>query len=201
MATRVMIADDHAILRYGVRSLIEAEGSFSVIAEIESVDALKQQAVELQPDIILLDYLMPGGDAFSVAMYVKRRYPKIKILFYTAIDSPAILTKMNNSCVDGVLLKQDPSSDLIKALISIRNHNRYISNRVQECSAHAKVDLTTREVQVLHMILMGFRRSTIAEKLEISPETIKTHRKNLMRKLEVQNITELVHRAKEFSLY
>lgn len=85
--------------------------------------------------------------------------------------------------------------------MSIRNNVRYVSARVLEHTAQLDIELTTRETQILHMILMGFRRSKIAEKLEVSPETIKTHRKNLMRKLDVNNITELVHRAQEFRLY
>lgn len=201
MATNVIIADDHAILRHGVRSLLEADGSFTIIAEIESVEDLKKQASHLQPDIIILDYLMPGGDSFAVAVYLKRRYPNIKILIYTALDSSAILKKIYLSCVDGILLKQDPTLELFKALMSIRNNVRYVSARVLEHTAQLDIELTTRETQILHMILMGFRRSKIAEKLEVSPETIKTHRKNLMRKLDVNNITELVHRAQEFRLY
>lgn len=201
MATTVMIADDHDIVRYGVKSLLEAEGSFSVIADIKDVNGMKEQAIQLQPDIILLDYLMPGGDTFAIATYLKRRYPQMKILIYTAIDSSAILKKLQLSCLDGILLKQESSKELLKALHSIRNNNRYVSVRVRDYTAHSETDLTTREVQILQMILMGFPRSKIAEQLELSPETIKTHRKNLMRKLEVQNITELVHRAKEFSLY
>lgn len=200
MTSRVIIADDHSIVRSGVKSLLEADGGYSVIAELRDVIELKALADKTKPDIIILDYLMPGDDTFSIALEIKRISRDTKILIYTGLDSSMILSKLCRSDIDGILLKQDAISELLKALRIIKTGIRYISPRTREYTAYTDVQLTAREVQILRMILLGFSRSKIAEKLDVSPETIKSHRKNLMRKLEVQNVAELIQRSKDFQL-
>lgn len=197
---KIVVADDHAIVREGLRRLIHAQDTLEVVAEVESAVHLKQVVAELQPELILLDYRMPGADTYAIAEYIKKRYPKTKILVFTAVQSGPLLKEMIESRIDGLVLKQDSNAELIAAINQIGQGIRYFSPSVQDCLKELEVYLTGRELQILNMIVMGLPRSQIAKQLEVSPETVKTHRKNLMKKLNVQTALELVNKAKALNL-
>lgn len=197
---RVIIADDHDVVRFGLRALLEADGSFEVVAETGDLSELKLLVHNQPVDLVILDYSMPGGHSVAVANYLKKRYPHIKILIFTAQQSAIILKELYLSLVDGILLKQNHTRELLTALADLNKGNRYISKQVLHIVSDLNLDLTGRELQILHLILQGLSRSSIAEQLDVSAETIKTHRRNLMRKLEVNNVTQLVAKANQLDL-
>ena len=197
---RVIIADDHQVVRFGLKALLESEGSYQVVAEAENLNDLKVLVQEQEPNIVILDYKMPGGHAVAVANYLKRRHSELKILIFTAQESAVILKELYLSLVDGVLLKQDQSSEVLVALRVICAGQRYVSQKVIEYVGNIDLELTSREMQILQLILQGLPRSRIASQLDVSAETVKTHRRNLMRKLEVQNVTQLVNKDNELKI-
>lgn len=201
MMKQVILAENHSIVRVGIKSVLDATGGYNVAAELDEASGLTQLAIDVEPDLIIVDLLIPGGDTLSSLLEIKRCCKSTKILIFTALDSPKKLKKMCATAIDGILLKQDSSSELIKAIEVLNNGKRYLSPNTLKYTSYEDIHLTTREVQILHLILLGFKRSHIAEKLEVSPETIKSHRKNLMRKLNAKNITQLINRAKELELY
>ncbi|MCG8669801.1 MAG: response regulator transcription factor [Pseudomonadales bacterium] len=197
---RVIIADDHEVVRFGVRALLESLGGYEVVAEIGELDQLKELVHNLSPDLLILDYQMPGGHSAALSNYLKKRYPNLKILVFTGQQSAAILREIYLSQVDGILLKQDKSKEMLVALENITQNKRYVSSHVLSVSQEIDIELTAREMQILQLILDGLPRSTIADQLDVSVETIKTHRRNLMRKLDVQNVTQLVTKASQLRL-
>ena len=197
---RVIIADDHDVVRFGIRVLLEAEGSYQVSAETGDLAELKLLVQKVPADLIILDYKMPGGHAVAVTNYLKRRFPALKVLMFTAHRSAFIMQELYLSLADGILLKQDQASELLVALKTLQAGKRYISKEVRHLVTDMDLDLTSREIQILHLILEGLPRSIIAEQLDVSTETIKTHRRNLMRKLNVSNVTQLVTKASQLNL-
>ncbi len=197
---KIILAEDHAIFRDCLRLLIESQTTYEIVAEVETVPDLKKAAIEFKPDVLILDYKMPGGDTFAVAQYLKQRYPEIAIICLTASDSPLVLQKLASSKIDGLLKKEGSSAELLDAISKVRSGDQYISPLVVPFLQHSEVALTQRELQVLTLIANGMKRSDIAAQLKLSPETIKTHRRNLMSKLEVNTVAALISKAKILQL-
>ncbi len=197
---KIILAEDHAIFRDCLRLLIESQTSYEIVAEVESVPDLKKAAIEFKPDVLILDYKMPGGDTFAVAQYLKQRYPEIAIICLTASDSPLVLQKIAASKIDGLLKKESSSEELLEAINKVHSGAQYISPLVEPYLQHAEVILTQREFQVLSLIAKGMKRSDIAAQLTLSPETIKTHRRNLMSKLGVNSVASLINKAKTLGI-
>ncbi len=197
---KIILAEDHAIFRDCLRLLIESQTSYEIVAEVESVPDLKKAAIEFKPDVLILDYKMPGGDTFAVAQYLKQRYPEIAIICLTASDSPLVLQKIAASKIDGLLKKESSSEELLEAINKVHSGAQYISPLVEPYLQHAEVILTQREFQVLSLIAKGMKRSDIAAQLTLSPETIKTHRRNLMSKLGVNSVASLITKARTLGI-
>lgn len=194
----VIIADDHSIVRTGVRHLLETQ-QHVVVAELDRLDELKTAVAEHEPDLVILDYRIPGGDAFAYADYLKRRH-NLKVIIFTASESATLFQELVNSRIDGVLSKQDSHEELLQAIDAIQEGRQYVSSRVESIVNDAAISLTARELQVLNMITLGLSGTVIAKQLGVSAETVKTHRKNLMRKLQVQNLSEMIQKAKDLDL-
>ncbi|NRB41119.1 MAG: response regulator transcription factor [Pseudomonadales bacterium] len=197
---KIILAEDHAIFRDCLRLLIESKTTHEIVAEVETVPELKKAAVKYKPDILIFDYKMPGGDTFAVAQYLKKRYPEISIICLTASDSPLVLQKLAASKIDGLLRKEGSANELLDAISQVRSGAKYISPLVQPYLQHSAVALTQRELQVLAMIADGMKRGDIATQLGLSPETIKSHRRNLMSKLEVNTVAALIAKAQVLKL-
>lgn len=196
---KLIIADDHSIVRSGVSHLLKQHSRYEVLAEVSDLISLVESVNTLVPDLIILDYRIPGGDAFATALQLMH-LSNTGILMYTACESPALLQEICDSPIEGIVLKQDTCSELLIALDTIRSGRRYISESVKTIIKGNEIRLTPRELQILNMIMMGFSRSMISNQLSVSPETVKSHRKNLMRKLDANNVSSLLHRAQELKL-
>jgi two-component system, NarL family, response regulator NreC len=207
MTLNILIADDHSIVRKGLRSLIEAESDFRVVGE--AGDGLKavQLAEQLQPDILILDILMPGLGGLDVAHQVAQRVPTARIIILSMhSNEPYVLAALDHG-VMGYVLKDSATEELILAIRQVMDGKHYLSSTISERAIGAYIerarasrsdpynDLTDREREVLHLAAEGLSNTEIASRLSIGARTVETHRANMMRKLSLQNQVDLIRYA------
>jgi two-component system nitrate/nitrite response regulator NarL len=216
--TRIVLADDHELVRDGIKSLLENEEDFKVVAEAsDGREALKIIAKE-QPDLLIVDIRMPIMNGIEVVKILTKDFPKIKKLVLSMHDSEEYVVESIESGADGYLLKGSNKAEFLKALHSIAAGGKYFSGDISEIiidnfvKGKAKTSqkplstpeeismLTNREKQILELILEGKGNNEIAEALEISRRTAEVHRFNLMKKLNVKNLIELTQKSKELNL-
>ncbi len=197
---KFVLADDHAIVRQGIKTLLSRDSMLSCVAEVDDIDLVMDAVEQQAPDLLILDYKMPGGDAFATALKLKEEKPNLKIIFFTGIHSLELLSKLSQAGFDVLLLKADAPEELLRAIREINKGKKFVSPLVKNEIQKTEIGLTGRELQVLNLILMGWPRKEIADHLDISAETVKTYRKNLMRKLDAHTATEMIIKARELSL-
>ena len=204
MAARytAILADDHDIVRDGLRAAMEKPGlietdGIQVIAEtadgFETLAAVKLH----KPDLVVLDLTMPLSGGAEVLTDIRRWCPETKVVVYSSVDAPGILSMLIEAGVEGMFHKGGSNALLYEKLPLILRGGRFIA---PEClklleGHEGTVELTPREQQTLHMILAGRTTQDIADGLGISPRTAEKHRASLMTKLEVRSVTELMARA------
>jgi two-component system response regulator NreC len=203
----IVVADDHPIVREGLRSLLETEPGISVVGETD--DGL--EAVELvervRPDVLIVDMMMPGLNGLEVTRQVNQRVPETRIIVLSVhADDVYVLGALRNGA-SGYILKESSTAELRVAIHEVVQGRRYLAPPLSERAIEAYVqeadaaavniygDLTSREREVLQLAAEGYGNSEIADRLSISPRTVATHRSNLMRKLDLENQTELVRYA------
>ncbi len=213
----VVIADDHAIVRQGIRTTIEVDLHISVIGEANSGEAAVQLAAELVPDVILLDLVMPGIDGVEATRQIKRVSPHTQVIVLTSYHDDEYIFPALKAGVLSYILKDVSITELIDVIHKAARgesvlHPRVASRVVQELrGARQEVpnlftELTERELEVLRLIADGFTNAAIAEKLVISEKTVKVHVSNILSKLHMLDRTQaavfawqqgLVHRAEQ----
>lgn len=196
----IVIADDHAIFREGLKLLLASQPDFNVVAEFDNVQALKDYAQNQPPDIIILDYHMPNGDTLSALDYLKTRFAALKVIVLTGSRSSAILQKLVASKADAVSLKEGSGQQMLSIIQQVQRGRRVITEQVQACLNDLPAELTTREFQILTQLVRGLSSKEIADMLSIAPKTVDKHRENLMKKLNVSNVVQLVSVAHQFHL-
>lgn len=198
----VFLVDDHEIFRLGLRSLLESETDITVTGEADCGEAGLKDIESSNPDIVVLDYVMPGKSGLEVLEILRRRHPSISVILLTASKSESILTEAINSGAQGVILKQDTSKELVQTVKTVHEGEKAISSSILPLLERADVleDLTKREKQVLRMIAGGYRNREIADDLNISMKTVDTHRTNLMRKLNLHSVVDVVDFANKAGL-
>lgn len=195
MAVKVMIADDHSMIREGLKQLLELEGDFEVIAEAcDGVDCLEKLKTVV-PDILLLDINMPNMNGLEVLQKMKDMKMKVKVLVLTVHNEVEYLLKAVDIGVNGYLLKDSESAELKKAILAVVNGEDYIqpslipvlnSKMLDRDSDSSKIEsLTRRELEVLKMLSYGTYNKEIAEHLNISERTVKNHVSNIFKKIGV----------------
>lgn len=211
---RIVIADDHTIMREGLRSLLEAEAAFEVIGAVDNGRDAVRLATLLKPDLVLMDLAMPHMDGMSAIRELKRRAPDIKILVLTMHKTEEHIRAALQAGASGYLLKDAARAELLIAIVSVMRGRTFISPAVAdrivagyldheapEGAMRARSDtLTAREKQVLKLIAEGRRNKEIAEYLFVSVKTVEKHRANLMSKLDLHNTAELTSFAIQNSL-
>ena len=196
MAIKIMIADDHSMIREGLKSLLELEGDIQVVAEAEDgVDCLEKLKI-CTPDVLLLDINMPRKNGLEVLQTLKSSKSKIKVLVLTVHNEVEYLMK----AVDGYILKDSESAELKKAIFSIVEGENYIqpslipslnSKMIEKNRDEGKIEsLTKRELEVLKLLAVGMYNKEVAEKLNISERTVKNHVSNIFKKIEVTDRTQ-----------
>ena len=200
MAINVMIADDHSMIREGLKQLLELEGDFKVIAEAcDGVECLNKLET-VTPDILLLDINMPNMNGLDVLKKMKEKRMKIKVLVLTIHSEVEYLLKAVDIGVNGYLLKDSESAELKKAILAVVNGDNYIqpslipvlnSKMIDRDKDVMKIEsLTRRELEVLKNLSIGMYNKEIAEKLDISERTVKNHISNIFKKIEVTDRTQ-----------
>ena len=189
---KIILADDHRLFREGLRALLELDGGCQIISEVDNTDDLLADVARFQPDLVLQDYRMPTGGAISSLNQIKERFPHIKIIILTGVQSTGLFKQLIRSNADGILLKEVSGEFLSAAIKDVMKGKRVLSPTVEECLAFEKPKLTSRECQVLEYIIEGLSNEKIATKLTLSSKTIENHRYNLMQKLGVRNVVELL---------
>ncbi|GAB4057569.1 response regulator transcription factor [Uliginosibacterium sediminicola] len=197
---RIIIADDHLIFREGLKLLLASSTDYQLVAEAADAAALKPLIAQHQPDLLIMDYLMPGADSGAVLGYLRQRYPALRIIVLTAERSGSLLRNLLDAGADAILLKEGSSADMLDAIRRVSQGQRYLPERVQALIDDAAVHLTARELQVIKLICAGWSNAAIAESFSLSPRTVDKHRENILRKLGVSNAVQLINKARSLGL-
>jgi len=206
MPLRILVADDHSVVRTGLRTLLESEEGWEVCAEATNGREAVEKARELKPDVAVLDIGMPLVNGIEATRQMKKVSPETEILILTMHDSESLIEEVLGAGARGYILKDDADLNLIRAVDVVRQHKPYLSSRVSEAvsktalppEAEAGLDrrrLTPREREILQLLAEGKSNKEIASFLDISVKTAETHRANIMLKLNFHSITELVRYA------
>jgi len=200
MAIKIMITDDHSMIREGLKSLLELDGDIKVIAEaIDGQDCLNKLET-VHPDVLLLDINMPVMNGLEVLKNLKLRKNKVKVLVLTVHNEVEYLMKAVDIGIQGYVLKDSESAVLKKAIVSIAGGENYIqpslipalnAKMIEKDEDGIKLDnLTTREIDVLRLLAVGMYNKEVAETLNISERTVKNHVSNIFKKLDVTDRTQ-----------
>jgi DNA-binding NarL/FixJ family response regulator len=200
----ILLADDHNIVRQGIRALLEQHQDIQIVGEASDGFTALDLVQKLRPDILLLDIRMPGLKGLEVAKELKDQNVPTRTIILSMYDDESYVAEAFRNGVVGYVLKVSLELHLIQAIHEAMKGRNYLSPPLSQLSVEAYVEkaketsldlyhyLTTRERQVLHLVVDGRTATEIAELLFISPRTVETHRSNLMQKLHVHNHTELI---------
>jgi DNA-binding NarL/FixJ family response regulator len=191
---RVLIADDHAIVRNAVRTIFATIDGVEIVGEAEDGMQAVALAKRIKPDVLLLDVAMPQMGGLAAIGEIKRWSPETRVVIFTGIDRAMTLNELRASGAVGVLLKSCTPQEIADGLSAVIAGQEYIAKGVRELleSGGPMGELTTRERQILSLVAQGKTNAEIAELLHISPKTADNHRTNLMRKLDVHSTAELL---------
>jgi len=211
MAVDIVLADDHGVLRGGLRALLNAEVDLKVIGEAASGDEALRLVPELQPDIVLLDLNMPGPGGIEVTRKLRDLVPETRVLVLTVHEDEGLLREAIESGASGYIIKRAVESELINAIRAVARGEMYIHpsmtrallntpTKRKRAPSGAQESLTPRETDVLRLIVLGYTNRQAAEELGLSVRTVETHRANLMGKLGLKSRVELVRWAADNDL-
>lgn len=201
---RILLVDDHPVVRQGLRQVLESHEGFLVVGEAQDGQEALTLVEELVPDVAILDLAMPGLNGLEVARRIRKRWPTIKMLVLSMHDSEAYVWEAMNEGILGYVLKETATKDLIHAVETVADGQQYLSapitweaikayaDKITSSSLDPYDTLTDREREILHMLAQGQNRNMIATKLSISTRTVDTHRTNFMRKLNLINQAEMI---------
>ncbi len=207
----VLIADDHTIVRSGVRMLLEAESDIKVVGEALNGREALELAESLQPDIVLMDITMPEMDGLEATKQLKTRFPEINVLVLTMHRSDEYFFEMLKAGASGYILKGAKTSELINAVRIVQRGEVFLYPsmtqklvqgylQLADWESEGEPSLSPREKEILRLLAEGYSNKEIAEKLVISPSTVHSHRGNLMDKLGLNNRRELIQYARRHGL-
>jgi DNA-binding NarL/FixJ family response regulator len=194
---RVLVVDDHAILRTGIQAVLERERDLSVVGLAENADQAVAKARALQPDVILLDVVMPRKNGFDALPELRKVAPEARVIMLSMQTNPSSIRKALNTGAAGFVAKHASEADLVDAIRRVAAGSRYVDPElagdlvVADCAALTE-SLSERERDVMFMLALGYTNQEVAEQLYISHRTVDTHRAHLMRKLNLQTRAELV---------
>jgi DNA-binding NarL/FixJ family response regulator len=199
---KIIIADDHKIVREGLNALLSSAEEIEIIEEAPNGLILLHQLKTLEPDLVLLDIGMPVMDGIQAAAKIKVEFPKVKILILTTYVEQAKIKKMLKIGVHGYVLKDSGKAALLNAIRTVTEGQNYYDQRVtdivmnsykpQKKATSNNISLTKREKEIALLIVQGKSTKEIAQELFISPFTVDTHRKNIFSKLGINKVASLV---------
>ena len=202
-ALRVVIADDHAMVRNGLRVLLEMEPDLAVVAEADSVAATTASLREHAPDVLILDVHLGSENGLDAMPALLDASPTTRVLVLTMQDDPAFARKALRTGASGYVLKEAPRADLVAAVRAVVRDETYLHPQLAARLVREEEperELTPRELEILRLIALGHTNAEVARDLFLSVRTIETHRANIQRKLGVSGRAELVRCALEREL-
>jgi len=212
---KILIADDHSLIRTGISTLLQGYAEFIVVGEaangIEAVDMTKK----VQPDVVIIDLSMPKMNGIEATRVIRERFPQTRVLVLTMHENEEYIYQIFNSGAGGYVLKNSSREELCEAVRAVANGEKFFSTRVSEImvegfikrgeTLHSEISssdvpLTKREKEILSLVAEGMTNQQIADKLFISPRTVDTHRTNIMQKLDIHDVALLARYAVEHGL-
>ncbi len=218
--TTIVLADDHSLVRDGIRSLLEEESDFEVIGEAASGKEAVALVEQKKPALLIIDIRMPGMNGIEAVEELKRLKNPVKSIILSMHDSEEYILKSLSAGASGYLLKDTGKAEFIKAINTVEQGGKYFSGDISNVlvnnilgqtgsqaitdtsrkTGSNPFDLTNKEIEILELVLSGLTNKQISEKLRKSKRTVETHRFNLMRKMEVKNLIDLSRKAREHNL-
>ncbi len=205
--TTIVLADDHPVVRQGLRALLQAEADLQVMGEAGNGLEAAQLVERLRPDVLIVDLMMPGLSGLEVTRQVRERWPQTRVVILSMHSDEAYVLAALRQGASAFVLKDASAADLLEGVRAAAAGRRYLSPPLSERAIDAYVQkvaaatldpyetLTGRERQVLHLVAEGRSSAEIAGRLSISPRTVDTHRVNLMRKLGLHTQADLIRYA------
>lgn len=208
MKKNVLIADDHKIFREGLRVLLESQPNINVLGEAENGRTLIKMAKQLQPDLVIIDVAMPEMNGIDAARQIKELGTGIRVLALSMHSDSRFVTQMLKAGADGYLLKDCAFNELTEAMQTVFQNRIYLSPGITDLVVKAYLEhasdnaaatnatvLTSREREILQLVAEGKNTMEIADLLNISGKTVDTHRRQIMRKLDLHSVAELTKYA------
>jgi DNA-binding NarL/FixJ family response regulator len=206
---RILIADDHDLMRRGVKSLLQSRAGWEVCGEAHTGREAVSKAEELKPDVVILDISMPDLNGVDAAKRIRKVAPATEILILSVHYSDQLIREIVEAGVRGYIVKSDSDRDLVIAVETLANHKPFFTPRATEVMltnfhegrTHTEVPetlrdrLTSREREIVQLLAEGKSSKEVASSLSISVKTAETHRANIMRKLQLHTVSELVRYA------
>ena len=207
MSIKVLLVDDHQIIREGLRVMLEKEHDITIVGEAEDGRMAEQLAQELVPDVIIMDVAMPDLNGIEATRQITAKLSGVKIIALSMHNDRRFVLNMLKAGAAGYILKDDAFKSLSKAIRTVMINKSYLSNQIADMldnhgftSSHGMKStdgelLSSREREVLQLVAEGKTSNQIAEKLHISAKTVETHRQQVMFKLNIKNVAELTKYA------
>jgi len=204
---KILLADDHKIVRDGLRTLIDSEPGMEVVAEAEDGRSAVRLSQDLLPDVIIMDIAMPDMNGIDATRVIIRENPRVKVIALSMYSDRRFVSGMLEAGASGYLLKDCAFEELVRAIRSVVSHQTYLSPKIAGIVVNRYIgksprtessvftNLTQREREVLQVLSEGMTTKEIAFHLNVSVKTVETHRRNIMEKLNIHSISELVKYA------
>ena len=204
---RILLADDHVTVRHGLKLLIDGEADMKVVAEASDGEAALKQALEVKPDVVILDISMPGMNGLAAARALRKTQPEVVIVTLTRHADDAYLQELLRAGVKGYVLKRSAPTELLQAIRGVAAGGQYLdstltarvtagfANKPGGRAGAPVPTLTDREAEVLRLIASGYGNKEIAGRLGLSAKTIEAHKANAMRKLDLNGRIDIVKYA------
>jgi DNA-binding NarL/FixJ family response regulator len=202
--TKILIADDHEVVRRGLRAIFDSRPGYEVVGEAADGNAAVAAVVELKPDVVIMDFSLPSLNGLEATRRIRHECPKTEVMIFTMHDSETVIRDVLQAGARGYVLKSDADGQVIEAVRALANHRPYFSWKVSEALLDEFLDraernppgaLTPREREIVQLIAEGNSNKEIARHLGVSIKTVETHRSAAMRKLGVSTTADLVRYA------
>src|SRR5579862_4873791 len=210
---RILLADDHEVVRAGLRALLEEQQGWEVVAEAVDGREAVEKATKLKPDVVVIDIAMPSLNGLEAVRQIVKAVPHCRVLVLTMYDSDPLIQQVLQAGARGYLLKSDAGRDLVSAIEALRRNKTFFTPKVSQMVLEGYLDknpkdkdkeleseaeslrLTSRQREIVQLLAEGKSSKEVAAVLGLSVKTAETHRANIMRKLDCHSVTELVRYA------
>jgi DNA-binding NarL/FixJ family response regulator len=208
-AARILIADDHEVVRHGLRQLLEAQPGWEIVGEASDGREAIARAAQLKPNVVVMDFSMPGLNGLEATLQIRKAVPGAEVLVLTIHESEEVARKVLAAGARGYMLKSDAGRELVLAVGSLLEHRVFLTSRVSDMVLKGYVEgtgapvgpesggnaLTAREREVLQLLAESKSNKEAASILNISVNTVEVHRASIMKKLDLHSVTDLVRYA------